>query len=100
MMLQKVYIDRGLTTVYSISHPYVGTSTSDLWAGKVVTLMQRYRAEAPPPQPTATPIPTVAPDTARQGTQPSAGAAARAGQEHLLSTCGSSSQLDCAPGFE
>jgi hypothetical protein len=66
MMLKKVYINRGLTTVSSISHPYVGTSTSDLWAGKVITLMQRYRAEAPPP---ATPVPTIAPDIARQGKQ-------------------------------
>lgn len=48
-MLHKVYISRGLTTVYAISHPYVGTSTSNLWAGKVITLMNRYRAEAPPP---------------------------------------------------
>lgn len=63
-MMKKVYINRGLTTVYSISHPYVGTSTSDLWAGKVVTLMQKYRAEAPPPP---TPTPTIAPDLKRQG---------------------------------
>jgi hypothetical protein len=66
MMMQKVYINRGLTTVSAISHPYVGTSTSDLWAGKVITLMQRYRAEAPPPP---TPAPTVAPDMVRQGKQ-------------------------------
>jgi hypothetical protein len=69
MMLKKVYIARGLTTVSAISHPYVGTSTSDLWAGKVITLMQRYRAEAPPPAPTATPVPTIAPDITRQGKQ-------------------------------
>jgi hypothetical protein len=56
-MLQNIYIDRGLTTVYAISHPYVGTSTSYLWAGKVVALMLRYRGEAPPP----TPSPTVSP---------------------------------------
>ncbi len=61
-MLKKVYIDRGLTTVYAISHPYVGTSTSDLWAGKVTTLMQRYRAEAPP---RVTPTPTVSADMKR-----------------------------------
>jgi len=47
-MLKNVYIGRGLTTVYAISHPYVGTSTSYLWAGKVVALMLRYRGEAPP----------------------------------------------------
>ncbi len=65
-MMKKVYIDRGLTTVSSISHPYVGTSTSDLWAGKVIALMQKYRAEAPPPP---TPTPTIAPDLKRQGRQ-------------------------------
>jgi hypothetical protein len=56
-MLQKVYINRGLTTVTAISHPYVGTSTSYLWAGKVINLMNRYRAEAPPPPP-PTPTPS------------------------------------------
>src|SRR5579859_3115836 len=56
-MLQNIYIARGLTTVYTISHPYVGTSTSYLWAGKVVALMLRYRGEAPPP----TPSPTISP---------------------------------------
>jgi hypothetical protein len=35
-------------TIYSISHPYVGTSSSPLWAGKVVALMLKYRGEAPP----------------------------------------------------
>src|SRR5579885_1358543 len=55
-MLKRNYIDRGLTTVSAIAHPYVGTSTSYLWAGKVTALMNRYRAEAPPP--TATPKPT------------------------------------------
>lgn len=55
-MLQNIYVGRGLTTVYAISHPYVGTSTSYLWAGKVVALMLRYRGEAPPPPP-----PTVVP---------------------------------------
>jgi hypothetical protein len=61
-MLKRVYIDRGLTTVYAISHPYVGTSTSNLWAGKVVALMEEYRAEAPPPP---TPTPTVPADDIR-----------------------------------
>lgn len=56
-MMKRVYINRGLTTVSAIAHPYVGTSTSNLWAGKVITLMSRYRAEAPPP-PAATPTPT------------------------------------------
>ncbi len=58
-MLKNMYTGRGLTTVYAISHPYVGTSTSYLWAGKVVALMLRYRGEAPPPPP---PSPTVSPD--------------------------------------
>jgi hypothetical protein len=51
-IVQQRYIARGLTTVYAIAGPYVGTSSSGLWAGKVVTLMNRYRGEAPPPTPT------------------------------------------------
>lgn len=62
-MLQQRYISRGLTTVWSISHPYVGTSTSNLWAGKVVALMNRYRAQAP--QPPATPTASVDANLAR-----------------------------------
>ncbi len=62
-MLKRVYIDRGLTTVYAISHPYVGTSTSYLWASKVTSLMNRYRSEAPAPTPT--PKPTLAPGMQR-----------------------------------
>jgi hypothetical protein len=53
-MLKNMYIGRGLTTVYAISRPYVGTSTSYLWAGKVVALMLRYRGEAPPLPPSPT----------------------------------------------
>lgn len=56
-MLKNRYVANGLSTVYAISHPYVGTSTSYLWAGKVVNLMLRYRGEAPPP----TPVPTLVP---------------------------------------
>ncbi|MEO6890687.1 MAG: hypothetical protein ABI456_14875 [Ktedonobacteraceae bacterium] len=50
------YINRGLTSVYTIAHPYVGTSTSGLWAGKVVNLMNQYHGEAParPLKPKAT----------------------------------------------
>src|SRR6266516_3090663 len=48
-MLKNMYVNRGLSTVYLISHPYVGTSSSPLWAGKVVALMMKYRGEAPPP---------------------------------------------------
>jgi hypothetical protein len=48
-MLRNTYVNnRGLSTVYAISHPYVGTSSSPLWAGKVVALMLKYRGEAPP----------------------------------------------------
>lgn len=47
-MLKNIYVNRGLSTVYAISHPYVGTSSSPLWAGKVVALMLKYRGEAPP----------------------------------------------------
>jgi hypothetical protein len=49
-MLRNTYVNnRGLSTVYAISYPYVGTSSSPLWAGKVVALMLKYRGEAPPP---------------------------------------------------
>lgn len=58
-MLKRNYISRGLTTVSAIAHPYVGTSTSYLWAGKVTALMNRYRAEAPPPASTPKPASTV-----------------------------------------
>ncbi len=47
-MLKNTYVNRGLNTVYSISHSYVGTSSSPVWAGKVVALMLKYRGEAPP----------------------------------------------------
>jgi hypothetical protein len=54
-LLKNRYVDRGLSTVYSISHPYVGTPSSPLWAGKVMTRMLQYRGVAPPPpQPTPT----------------------------------------------
>lgn len=65
-MIKRVYINRGLTTVYAIAHPYVGTSTSNLWAGKVITLMQRYRAGAPKVAPTPKATRTVPPDLVRQ----------------------------------
>ena len=48
-MIRHGYVDRGLSTVYAISHPYVGTSSSPLWAAKVTKLMLRYRSEAPAP---------------------------------------------------
>ncbi len=46
-MLKNRYVDQGLNTVYLISHPYVGTTSSPLWAAKVVALMLKYRGEAP-----------------------------------------------------
>ncbi|GCE10445.1 hypothetical protein KTT_03040 [Tengunoibacter tsumagoiensis] len=55
------YINRGLTTVYTLCTPYVGTSSAYSWADKVVNNMSRYRSEAPPPTPTPTPTPF--PDT-------------------------------------
>lgn len=68
-MLKKNYIDRGLTTVSSIAHPYVGTSTSNLWAGKVISLMQTYRAETPPPTPTPTATPTLQANMVRKANE-------------------------------
>src|SRR5579859_5848239 len=56
-MLRNGYVNRGLNTVYAISHLYVGTSSSPLWAAKVVALTLRYRGEAPP-APTVTPSST------------------------------------------
>ena len=55
------YINRGLTSVYTICYPYVGTSGAANWANKVVNLMFRYRGEAPPPTPVPTPKPTPTP---------------------------------------
>lgn len=67
-ILRSRYVNRGLTSVYTICYPYVGTSSAPLWAGKVVNLMTRYRGEAPPPTPTAapaTPTPTRPPLSTR-----------------------------------
>ncbi len=62
-VLKNRYIDRGLTTIYAICYPYVGTSGASSWAAKVSTLMLRYQGEAPPP-PTPTPVqPTTIPPT-------------------------------------
>ncbi len=61
-LIRNRYVNRGLSTVYALSYPYVGTSTSYLWAGKVVALMLRYRGEAPAPAaPTVAPGPTISP---------------------------------------
>jgi hypothetical protein len=48
-MLRNNYVNRGLSTVYVIARPYVGTSSYPLWAGKVIALMYNYRGMAPPP---------------------------------------------------
>ena len=72
-ILSSRYISSGLTTVYSIARPYVGTTSYPLWAGKVINLMYRYRGIAPPPpaimpitttpapKPKPKPVPTVSP---------------------------------------
>jgi hypothetical protein len=62
-IVQSRYIDRGLTSVYTICYPYVGTSSAGSWANKVFNLMVRYHAmaPAPTPPPAPTPIPTPKP---------------------------------------
>ncbi len=56
-VLHERYVSEGYTSVYTICHPYVGTSSALLWAGKVVNLMDIYHAEAPAPTPTPSPTP-------------------------------------------
>src|SRR5260370_14751990 len=53
-MLRNVYVNHGLSTVYAVSYRYVGTFNSPVWAGHVVSLILKYRGEAPP-APTAVP---------------------------------------------
>jgi len=60
-IVESRYINRGLTSVYTICYPYVGTSGAASWANKVYNLMVRYHAMAPAPAPTPTPIPTPSP---------------------------------------
>ena len=62
-IVQSRYIDQGLTSVYTIAYPYVGTSGASNWADKVMNYMTSYRASAPPPPPTPTPtiVPTSVP---------------------------------------
>lgn len=57
-VLKSRYVSRGLTSVYTLCYPYVGTSSALLWADKVVNLMLRYQQEVPPP----VAIPTMAPN--------------------------------------
>ena len=95
-MLKNIYIGRGLTTVYAISHPYVGTSTSYLWAGKVVALMLRYRGEAPPPTPSPSPAP-IPPARARHIAPPvNTGATSTGIQSSVSSTSDHESPLHTA----
>src|SRR5260370_31429349 len=47
-MLRNVYVNHGLSTVYALSYRYVGTSNSPVWAGHGVSLILKYRGEAPP----------------------------------------------------
>ena len=48
-LLRNRYVNRGLTSAYTICYPYVGTTGAASWAGKVVNLMLRYHGEAPAP---------------------------------------------------
>ena len=64
-LLRNNYVNRGLSTVYTIARPYVGTTSYPLWAGKVINLMFNYRGIAPPPAsftPTPRPKPTIDPN--------------------------------------
>lgn len=59
------YVNRGLSSAYTLCYPYVGTSSALQWAAKVVNLMARYKGEASPPAPpTATPRPPTPTPTA------------------------------------
>ncbi len=61
-LLRNNYVNRGLSTVYSIARPYVGTTSYPLWAGKVIALLWNYRGIAPPPPAvTPQPKPTISP---------------------------------------
>src|SRR3984893_285990 len=64
MIRNNYVIGRGLSTVYTIARPYVGTTSYPLWAGKVINLMFNYRGIATPPSsvtPTHRPKPTIDP---------------------------------------
>lgn len=56
-LLKNSYIARGLTSVYAISGPYVGTAGAADWAAKVMNLMAGYRQEAPQPVIPSGPVP-------------------------------------------
>jgi hypothetical protein len=65
-MLRNNYVNRGLSSVYAIARPYVGTRNYPLWAGKVINLMYSYRGIAPPP-PAAPPSPRAKPSAKPTG---------------------------------
>src|SRR6266478_8369643 len=65
MIRNNYVIGRGVSTVYTIARPYVGTTSYPLWAGKVINLIFNYRGIAPPPSsvtPTPRPKPTIDPN--------------------------------------
>src|SRR5216683_1041483 len=43
MIRNNYVIGRGISTVYTIARPYVGTTSYPLWAGKVINLIYKYR---------------------------------------------------------
>jgi hypothetical protein len=57
-LIRNNYLNRGYTTPYTISGPYVGTAGAPQWAAKVVSLLASYQQEAPPPLPSVTQGPT------------------------------------------
>lgn len=57
-LIRNNYLNRGYTTPYEISGPYVGTAGAPEWAAKVVSLLANYHQEAPPP-PLSEPQPTI-----------------------------------------
>ncbi len=62
MIRNNYVIGRGVSTVYTIARPYVGTTSYPLWAGKVINLIYKYRGMAPPP-PVVTATPKAKPTT-------------------------------------
>ncbi|GAC1359707.1 MAG: hypothetical protein NVS2B12_32980 [Ktedonobacteraceae bacterium] len=45
-LLRTRYVNRGLTSAYSICYSYVGTAGAAAWANKVVNLMLRYHGQS------------------------------------------------------
>jgi hypothetical protein len=94
-LLQMRYISRGLTSVYTICYPYVGTSNSLLWANKVVNLITHYQDEVPPPRPTPIVTPTLSPQfLSHKQTLPQA----KIAQQYVQSQQGQQQELPKWPG--